>query len=330
VAARLGRGRRGPATDDSRHPAVAEAERRIRFALLIGIVVGGIVFVAVGVRSAHAEGATAPFAPWLLRLGPPAVFGFAQAFAPLAGAAAVLLALLLLPASRSAAPSVRTASLEPRSPNPVHPRHVAGLAVPLALLVAFAAAFATTTTEAGSGTFAVSILVSKGATTNEGPAFGWVFVAGLALAAALVATLAVVTERRLATPPSLGDAALAQVVRALRRRLARFTVTVAAAGGVLSLGSLLWSVGSVTLDVAVFPGFGECRATSSSTSQCSQVALDHVQPFFGVSLVEIAAGALAVALGITLVLWATLQDREAQEAAPANADRTPSEAGIPT
>jgi hypothetical protein len=215
--------------------APSRSDRRIRAALATGIAVGLVAAVILGIQEARSD----------VIDGPPNFFGFSQVFAPLAGAVAALVVLILPERGAADAPTVRTADLSVRPRHPASRSAFISLGAALLLLCLVIVALGTTMVDFGQ-TFPWSLIVMDGGRSTVGKGFGPLFVAVVIASGVALAVLAWVAVIRIRNSPGSGDATVQHEDDAARRQRAFFAIAVSVAGMGLALAAVVWHAGSIT------------------------------------------------------------------------------------
>ncbi|AMM22628.1 hypothetical protein AX769_21030 (plasmid) [Frondihabitans sp. PAMC 28766] len=279
----------------------------IRRAMAVGLAAGLLAAVIFGIAQVRSDSGSSPFYLRFLDQGPPDVFGFSQVFAPLIGTVAAVLVVVFTRPAQGRQLSVRTTDLSQRRQKLLSFANLLPVTVALVLLVLVIVALWTTMVGESGSTFAWSLDVTQGGTTNEAEGFdGW-FTTAAITASVLVAALAVPALVLLERSPGRGNDATQHEDALHRDTLARAVVAITITGLCMAMGSLLWHAGATTWTESFFPIVGDCHSTGPGSSMCRQVGMNYAQPAHLIGLIEIIAGIETFGLA-TLILLRLARD----------------------
>jgi hypothetical protein len=283
---------------------------RVRVAAFVGVGVSVLTLLPLGAVMSGIAGSGNPYRLDVLRFGPPPIFGFLLAFAPLAGGIAAVLVVFVSPkVGWPAAGALRTADLVIRGSDRLLRRLLVGLGAALGALALFAVSTAVTARYGFDGTFTSALLIANRQTTNTGAYPGWSFAAGVIGVGLIVVALVWVTIQRVQRAAGVGRSRLRSADEALRNVLSRSVALFGLSAIGASLGFLIWSVGATTLTAARFPIVGHCRSVGQGAFTCHQVGLISVQPALTFGLIEAGVGVVLLAAALTVIVVAVRQSR---------------------
>lgn len=277
------------------------AIRSMRITVLVAALTGVVVTILVAVPLGFWAASTAGLADAFIGLSE--LFGYQQALAPLAGAAATALVIAAFPLRfRGVVQPVRTANLTVRRvgdqvTGPLIVLASSGLALVLVLV-----SMGVTASDLGTGS---KVFVARvGNVTISAPYPGWSFGGAVIAAAIVVGALIWVALVRVDRSPGVGVSDRDDLELKLRGALSRFVVGIGIAAISMAAGTVLWGAGTATAAASRFDITGHCRALDAHSSLCQTVGQLYSQPSFAIGLVEIIVGAALVAASLAVVIAA--------------------------
>lgn len=299
-----------PSTVELARAAAQTLRRKVRVAATIYLVSSAVALVPLGAAvGSSAMGPGNPYRFDLLRYGPPPIFGFMLALAPLGGGIVATLFVLLLPGMRwTEVGTIRTADLIVRQPDRGLRSALIATVLALVGLALFTVSTAVTASAAPYETFPSSIVVRNGSGTNLGEYPGWSFVAPAVGSGLVLAALALAAIRRVRSAPGVGRLELQVIDEAIRNGLSRFVSLLVLSATGSALGIAVWGVGAATVLVSMFP-VTQCRPVAPGGGMCHQIGLAYAQPALAFGVTEISIGAALVAASLAFVIVAVRQSR---------------------